>query len=79
MLAGRPDGELVVARPLGDRGVRFQRVLVDRGEGVLALDDDIRRGERLRDVAAGERVVVADVARLEVDLAQAVEETRRAG
>ena len=48
MLAGRPDGELVVARPLGDGGVRFQRVLVDRGEGVLALDDDIRRGEDLR-------------------------------
>ena len=42
VLARRPDGEIVIARPLGNRRVWFQRILVDRRKVVLAFDDDIR-------------------------------------
>ncbi len=75
MLAGGPDGEIVLVVPTRDRRVWLQGVLEDRGEGVFALDDNIGGGEDLFNVAAGEGVVVADVARLETNLAQTVKES----
>ena len=54
--------------------VRLHRVLVDRGERVLALDHDVRVREDGLDLAAVDAVAVADVALARREHAQAVEE-----
>ena len=61
VLARGPQGQLA-ALPVRDRGVGLHRVLVDGREGVLALDDHRGVREGLADLAAAERVAVADVA-----------------
>ena len=78
VLAGGPQGQLA-AVPVRDRGVRLHRVLVDGGEGVLALDHHRRLGEGAVDVAAAERVAVADVAFGVRERAQAVRAAWAAG
>ncbi len=78
MLAGGPQGQLA-AVPVRDRGVRLHRVLVDGGEGVLALDHHRGLGKGALDVAAAERVAVADVALPIGELPQAVRAARPRG
>jgi hypothetical protein len=56
--------------------VRLHRVLVDRGERVLALHDLIRVGEDRLDLAAVDAVAVAGVALERREHAESVEEPR---
>ena len=74
MLARGPERDLV-ALVLGDHGVRLHRVLVDRRELVLALDDDVRAGEDRLELPAVDAVAVADVPVARRELAEAVKET----
>ena len=60
VLAGGPESDFV-ALVLGDHGVRLHRVLVDRRELVLALDDDVRAGEDRLELPTVDAVAVADV------------------
>ena len=73
VLARRPDGDLV-ALDLRDDCVRLHRVLVDGGEGVLALDDDVRAREDRFQLAAVDPVAVADVPVALGQVAEAVKE-----
>ena len=57
-----------------DRRVRLHRVLVDRGEGVGALDHDRRPRGRLLEIPGVDQMAVADVAAALAELAEAVEE-----
>ena len=75
MLARGPERDLV-ALDLRDHRVRLHRVLVHGGEGVLALDDDVGAREQRLQLAAVERVAVADVAVAGRELAKSVEEAR---
>ena len=78
MLAAGPDRD-PVAVDLGHDAVRLHGVLVDAGEDVVVLDDDVRGCERGVQVTAVDRVAVADVAVTFGQRPQAVEVTRSQG
>ena len=59
--------------PFGDGGVGFHGVLVDRRKCIFSLDHDIGRGEGSIQIAPGKLMVVADIARIELEFAQPVE------
>jgi hypothetical protein len=78
VLAGGPERDLLTL-DLGDDRVRLHRVLVDGGEGVLALHHVLGVGEDRLGLAAVDPVAVADVAIGGLQLAQAVEQTGAEG